>query len=81
MCCVLVITLCYLASNFLSVAYFRKLKIKEALDLSLNSKKMIDELKPDEQNEIYQHHEDGKIRQLMTYLWTKSASVLFRISG
>ena len=68
MCCVLVITLCYLASNHLSLAYFQKLRIKESLDLSLKTKKMIDELKPDEKKEIYEHHEIGKIRHLMMYL-------------
>ena len=69
MCCVLVtsITLCYLASNHLSSAYCQKFKFKEALDLSLKSKKMIDELKPDEKKEIYQHHKNGKIRHLMMY--------------
>ena len=68
MCCVLVITLCYLASNLLGIAYFCKWKCKESLDLSLKSKKMIDELKPDEKKEIYQHHKKGKIRHLMMYL-------------
>ena len=68
MCCVLVITLCYLASNHLSLAYFRKWKFKQSLDLSLKTKKMIDELKPDEKKEIYQHHIEGKIRHLMMYL-------------
>ena len=63
----LVITLCYLASNLLSKAYCHKLKIKEALDLNLKSKKMIDELKPDEKKEMYTHHKVGKIRQLMMY--------------
>ena len=68
MCCVLVITLCYLASNLLSKAYFKKLKVKESLDLSLKTKKMIDELKPDEKKEIHGHHKHGKIRHLMMYL-------------
>ena len=68
MCCALVITLCYLASNLLSRAYFLQLKIKESLDLSLKTKKMIDELKPDEKKEIYEHHIEGKIRHLMMYL-------------
>ncbi|XP_062504101.1 uncharacterized protein LOC134180934 [Corticium candelabrum] len=44
------------ASNHLSKAYFLKWKFKEELDLSLKTKKMIDELKPDEKKEIYQHH-------------------------
>ena len=68
MCCVLVITLCYLARNLLSKAYFQKLKFREALDLSLKTKKMIDELKPYETKEIYQRHKQGKIRHLMMYL-------------
>ena len=68
MCCVLVITLCCLASCLLSWEYFQKLKVKESLELSLKSKKMIDELKPDEKNEIYEHHTEGKIRHLMMYL-------------
>ena len=68
MCCVLVITLCYLASSFLSESYFQKFKFKESLDLSLKTKKMIDELKPDEKKEIYKHHKCGKIRHLMMYL-------------
>ncbi|XP_062504287.1 uncharacterized protein LOC134181098 isoform X2 [Corticium candelabrum] len=44
------------ASNLLSMAYLFMLKEKESLDLSLKTKKMIDELKPDEKKEIYQHH-------------------------
>ena len=68
MCCVLVITLCYLASNLLSRAYFHKSKTKQSLDLSLITKKMIDELKPDEKKEIYECHVTGKIRHLMMYL-------------
>ena len=68
MCCVLVMTLCYLASNLLSMAYLFKLKVDESLDLSLKSKKMIDELKPDEKKEIYELHKNGKIRHLMMYL-------------
>ena len=76
--CSVLFTLCYLASNLLRRAYCQKLKIKESLDLNLKSKKMIDELKPDEKNEIYQLHKHGKIRQLMMYLKTRSASVLFR---
>ena len=68
MCCVLVITLCYLASSLLIVAYFQKLKSKEALDLSLKTKKIIDELKPNEKKEIYQYHKCGKIRHFMMYL-------------
>ena len=68
MCCVLVITLCCLASNHLSLAYFQKHKLKESLDLSVKTKKMIDELKPDEKKEIYEHHNNGKIRHLMMYL-------------
>ena len=68
MCCVLVITLCYLASNLLSLAYSYKWKIKESLDLSLKTKKVIDELKPYEKKEIYKHHKQGKIRHLMMYL-------------
>ena len=50
------------------MAYFRKLKFKESLDLSLKTKKMIDELKPDERKEIYEHHKKGKIIHLMMYL-------------
>ena len=50
------------------MAYFQKNKFKESLDLSLKSKKMIDELKPDEKKEIYQFHFEGKIRHLMMYL-------------
>ena len=68
MCCVLVITLCYLARNLLSNAYSLKSKFKESLDLSLKTKKMIDELKPDEKKEIYELHKQGKIRHLMMYL-------------
>ncbi|XP_062504586.1 uncharacterized protein LOC134181340 isoform X3 [Corticium candelabrum] len=49
-------TLVIEASNLLSKAYFKKLKVKESLDLSLKTKKMIDELKPDEKKEIHGHH-------------------------
>ena len=68
MCCVLVITLCCLARYHLSESYIQKWKFKESLDLSLKNKKMIDELKPDEKKEIYEHHKCGKIRHLMMYL-------------
>ncbi|XP_062504096.1 uncharacterized protein LOC134180929 [Corticium candelabrum] len=44
------------ASNLLSRAYFHKSKTKQSLDLSLITKKMIDELKPDEKKEIYECH-------------------------
>ncbi|XP_062504391.1 uncharacterized protein LOC134181184 isoform X2 [Corticium candelabrum] len=44
--------------NLMSLAYLFKQKIDEALDLFLKTKKMIDELKPDEKEEIYRHHKD-----------------------
>ena len=50
------------------MACYSMLKYKESIDLSLKSKKMIDELKPDEKKEIYQYHQRGKIRHLMMYL-------------
>ncbi|XP_062504100.1 uncharacterized protein LOC134180933 [Corticium candelabrum] len=44
------------ARYLLGLAYLQKFKFKEALDLSLKTKKMIVELKPDEKKEIYQYH-------------------------
>ena len=50
-----------LVRNLMSLAYLFKQKVDEALDLFLKTKKMIDELKPDEKKEIYQHHKDIKV--------------------
>ena len=52
----------YLVKAMLSTVHFQSMKVEKAFTVAQETKKMIDDLEPDEKSKVYTQQRDGKLQ-------------------
>ena len=58
----------YLVKTLLGTVLVQTMKVEKALTVSLETKKMIDDLRPDAKRKMYTQQRDGKLQRLMMHV-------------